>query len=127
MSSIKCGGNCCESFCTNYSPSEWSRHAKAIRNKKKTFGLDNGTRRNVSSNDKDVLYIADMLILVKEDRRRKHKLNENGTNHRFIYTCKHFDKETRMCKQYSKRPKMCSEYPENTPKGVCLIDGCNCK
>lgn len=28
-----------------------------------------------------------------------------------MFTCRHWDKETKLCRDYENRPKMCSDYP----------------
>ncbi|NUO50701.1 MAG: YkgJ family cysteine cluster protein [Polyangiaceae bacterium] len=38
-----------------------------------------------------------------------------------IWTCAHFDVETRNCGIYEKRPRMCREYPYGRP---CELPGC---
>jgi len=119
-----CTGHCCESFCTQFSPKEWSRYRSAIVRGKKTFSLESGKKMTVGSgaNKRDIVYIAEMLIPIKSDKRRRND-NERGLNYRHIYTCKHFDTDTRKCTAYESRPKMCSGYPENTGH-ECKISGC---
>ncbi len=120
MSSVKCGGHCCERFCTTKSPREWKRAAKLIRD---------GDASTLDVNYlSDFLTIADMLILVQTNKRELNKVNEEtGLNYKYVYTCKHFDTVTRLCTDYDNRPEMCRSYPENTPGGKCKIENCQCK
>lgn len=39
-----------------------------------------------------------------------------------MYTCRHWDEDTRLCGIYEDRPKMCRDYPYDNP---CQHD-CNC-
>lgn len=114
-----CTGHCCESIFTCYSLSEWKRYKRACLRKQKTFSLDNGNRQPVGSNTDEIIYIADMLIPVKVDRR-KTKLTDRGINPSTEYHCKHYNKETRLCTAYEKRPSMCRDYPEyGDPERKC--------
>lgn len=125
MSSIKCGGFCCENFCTAYSPGEWERFAEAAKNK--TVWID-GDGKEWSVDDsvrEDVQQIAEMLILnsIDEDFVQDEGARLNGKYH---YTCKNFNKETRLCMNYDNRPEMCRNYPENTKK-ECSYEQCGLK
>jgi Fe-S-cluster containining protein len=38
-----------------------------------------------------------------------------------LYTCRHWDTETRLCTQYENRPALCRNYPY---RGSCNHEGC---
>jgi Fe-S-cluster containining protein len=67
----------------------------------------------------DNAYIADMLIplTVEEADERMARLGyapvvpAEGWG---LFTCRHWDEETRLCGAYETRPKMCSAYPYAT-------------
>ena len=105
---MSCDGSCCAVFYFPSSPDE-------IRQK-----LDAG----INYNDGDGEYLADMLIplTLEEAQERAEKFgirppsyethgrlgwNENTP----LYTCKHWDEETRLCSAYEDRPKMCRDFP----------------
>lgn len=127
MSSIKCGGFCCERFCTHWSPSEWQDWADAIKNGAHEWVDDKGKSWGIGNerHQKDVLHTADMLILLETDETHVNPENYR-INGQFYYTCKHFNKETRLCNDYKNRPLMCSGYPKNTKK-ACVYEGCKAK
>jgi len=75
-------------------------------------------------------YVKDMLIwITPEEARDRHRKfgwffrNWEPVPGEFYFTCKHFDRETRLCKAYDKRPKMCRDYPEGKCKHGCGING----
>jgi Fe-S-cluster containining protein len=41
------------------------------------------------------------------------------------YTCKHFDRETRLCGNYDNRPHMCRDFPGYGSGAKCCF-GCDC-
>lgn len=128
MSSIKCGGGCCEKFCTQWSPREWKRRSKSLRDGNKTWKDDHGKEYAHSTNSDEVLKISDMLIHIETKKERPNKRDDKTTlNSKYFYTCMHFNKATRLCGDYKNRPNMCSGYPENTTTKKCHIEGCKCK
>ena len=46
-------------------------------------------------------------------------LKEDSKSHTFIFTCTHFDPETKRCDSYESRPGLCRDYPRN------LLDAAN--
>ena len=107
MSSIKCGGGCCDRFMTSKSPREWKRWQKAIQKQLPHWLDDFGKAWSLGSKkvQSEVLTIADMLI-VKETKRDKAKtITESGLRSRWINTCKHFNPKTKLCTNYKNRPE----------------------
>jgi Fe-S-cluster containining protein len=76
----------------------------------------------------DAVFIADMLVPLTqyEAEKRYHDLGY-GTLPEFtqaLYTCRHWDTETRLCTAYDQRPWLCRDYPY---WGDCdrKAEGCN--
>lgn len=105
-----CDGRCCSVFVYPSAPDEL---------RERWEGYPDSERK------RDDLFIADMLIgltadeaQVRVDRfgvdmseamtQSVHDLVELGYS---LYTCKHWDEDTRLCTAYDERPKMCQEYP----------------
>ncbi len=126
MSELLCGGHCCRKFYTRYSPAEWERYAKASREGKRYFRLDSGNTHQVSSNDRDVMYIAAMLISLPREGKGG-SFSKDRLRSQFPYTCKHYNPETTLCSAYADRPTMCSNYPEyGDPERKCSYEACQC-
>jgi Fe-S-cluster containining protein len=80
-------------------------------------------------------FLADMLVkLTPEEameRGLRHEvdpptgfdLREWSEHTGPLYTCRHWDEETRLCTVYDQRPRMCRDYPY---AGRCQHD-CECK
>lgn len=96
-----CGGYCCEKFYFRYNQSPED--------------LKNGPKA------KEDLQVIEMVIY----------LGLSDTNvegdplqpPRHTYTCKHFDKETRLCKIYETRPSMCRTY-NTSAVSSCGLKSC---
>lgn len=129
-----CNGNCCEKFNLCVSIEEIDEMILKISKQEdfidKELEIENLT------------YIKDMLIPLGEveicpqtevsikseefsllDNRSKQfwKLKDNKVVTK-IYTCKHFNKETRLCNNYESRPSLCRKFGEN-----CSYKGCGFK
>ncbi len=73
-------------------------------------------------------YIANMLIPLTLDqaRERAERFGITVPSYEFLgnrwkkdtplYTCKHWNEETRLCSAYDSRPTMCAKYPY---EGIC--------
>lgn len=95
---VTCSGHCCEQFWLPYSPEKIHEMAK-----------DNNIVMN--ENPKEMELISEMIILLKEP--------DDGLQ--YMYTCKHFNKQTRLCMNYDNRPNVCRNHPSGQP---CYSDGC---
>jgi Fe-S-cluster containining protein len=125
MSSIKCGGHCCQGFFTQYSPREWRKYAKAVKNKT-TWKMDDGKEFS-APNGKDIPMISEMLIIKHKYKKRLNRADlKTGLNYKYFYTCKHYDTETTLCTNYENRPRMCSDYPYEGKKCNYSQCGLNC-
>lgn len=106
--SDSCAGACCSVFPM--------RAETLARLRKKPSGFTDGP------------YILDMLIPLtrRQALRRSRRLGYPDPprygNHKggrksplLLFTCRHWDEETRLCTDYANRPKMCSEYPYGNP------------
>ena len=112
-----CSGKCCSVFNYPASPDQLRQRSEG---------------REGFWHDQD-RFLADMLITLTADeaveRARRFEVTppegfdlvawaEMGQ----LYTCRHWDEETRLCTVYEDRPEMCREYPY---AGRCQHD-CNC-
>lgn len=129
-----CTGDCCARFELRYSLDCLKLMQEALKNKKTVFIDSYGVERRVQ-NDNDLDYIVDMIIPLglsniqpqkgirynqtpsviqfnnEELKQRGYvKDIETGEISAHVYTCKHFDKESKVCKEYASRPRMCSSY-----------------
>ena len=73
--------------------------------------------------------IADMVIPLSLDEAND-RLDRFGSGRQYgpeseghVYTCRHFDEETRLCTIYAQRPEMCRDYPY---AGECEYE-CGCR
>jgi Fe-S-cluster containining protein len=71
--------------------------------------------------------IADMVIPLTLDQANE-RLERFGAGREYepaaeghVYTCRHFDDETRLCTIYERRPEMCRDYPY-AQDGGCEYD-----
>ena len=115
-----CNGTCCERFVLPFSFEEFQKSYELCKaTGKKRWG--------------QIDIIGPMLIPL-DDRKpvdwnpadnKKFGKREDGTpmTH-FHYTCKHFDKETRLCGIHETKPKMCSDYNYGNS---CNYENCNFK
>lgn len=62
-------------------------------------------------------YILDMVIpltraeaVARYERLGYGELKDYGDDY-YLFTCRHWDEETRLCTAYESRPSMCSRYP----------------
>jgi Fe-S-cluster containining protein len=81
--------------------------------------------RHDAPNDPDSAFTSDMLIQI--GIRRANGALElhppisppnpavHDKDEKPIYTCKHWDKTTRLCTVYDQRPNLCRAYPNNKP------------
>lgn len=91
-----CTGACCEKFWLPYTKEGFQQLADGG----KTL---NGSRQEAQK-------IADMIIPLGFE------LNDKG---RLAYTCKWWDKGTRLCTNYQDRPNVCRDHPVLEP---CNLD-----
>jgi Fe-S-cluster containining protein len=68
----------------------------------------------------DNAYIADMLISLTQGEadERSDRLGYariEPSPGQALFTCRHWDEETRLCGAYDTRPGMCSKYPYGSP------------
>lgn len=104
--SDRCTGHCCEMFFLPYSPEELAQRAPRII---------------------DGHVIADMVMLVGTTAALEpvrdllfHPLDWSSVQPPgYLYTCKHFDRETRNCMIYERRPQMCRDHPHYNRQDVC--------
>ena len=110
----QCPGSCCADFTIGGSTHEDVAKSKQDRQTHMRFSLD----------DKDGLYVIDMLIPVSKEEHNERidrffplhvherlKIPEDGNESNTHFTCAHWDETTRRCMAYASRPEMCSEYP----------------
>lgn len=62
----------------------------------------------LDSDDPDIRAIGDMLVPISV-----------GLGGVFLFTCQHFDTESRQCLIYERRPDMCRGYPYEGRCGFC--------
>lgn len=110
--SSTCGGACCAVFYYPAPPEELR-----ARWKDNEPTSERGKRQK-----RDDLYIADMLIPLGIDdaveRAEKfgvQQVYDDWPGPLAVYTCKHWDEETRLCGAYDERPDMCADYPYAKP------------
>lgn len=70
---------------------------------------------NDTENTNDGPYIKNMLIPVEPEKATQLHRSWGFVNWRPLanaryFTCKHWDRKTRLCKDYDNRPKMCRDY-----------------
>lgn len=87
------------------------------------------TREEWPTRIKDGEFIADMVIPLTwpEARKRAERFGNTFTDAGrrsagHLYTCRHWDEETRLCKSYETRPGLCRNYPYGDP--CSLGQGC---
>lgn len=113
----KCTGHCCEDFMMPMTIGERKRMREA-RIAKTTWTNDKGELQAKYYNDDPFVsneFLEDMLISLG-----------TGTQGEARFTCRHFDKETRLCGSYNHRPWFCHAYPG----GPCIehaASGCTFK
>jgi Fe-S-cluster containining protein len=86
-----CRGLCCQRFPIGISP-----HSEVLK------FLEKGKQFE------EYRKISEMLILISDEEQA-------------IYTCKHFNMETRLCTNYPNRPDMCKDYPYNKVCYYCWL------
>jgi Fe-S-cluster containining protein len=93
---VTCPGHCCVAF---YLPTPHDRVAE------------------MADEMKDGEMIADMVIPLTLSEANE-RLERFGAGREYepaseghVYTCRHFDDETRLCTIYEQRPEMCRDYP----------------
>jgi Fe-S-cluster containining protein len=110
-----CSGKCCAVFNFPSSPEQLRERVE-----KGTDGPDDA-------------FLADMLVGLTAEEAQERALRfevslpEGYTLGSWaaaapLYTCRHWDEESRLCKVYDERPKMCRDYPYI---GRCQHD-CGC-
>ena len=126
-----CPGYCCQCFILPYSIERMRQMAKK--------SLERGDVEYA----RETAFIADMVICLgtdpdkienlpplKEQYGKQGKLLGNKKqryaygNYGFYYTCRHYNKETKLCMVYDKRPEMCKKYPSNGFGHDCMFEGC---
>lgn len=128
---MSCGGKCCERFVIPFSPEDlremyqgWlvsGTHSSPVMSKRHQDSHSNyrDTRR-----DPEIYLLYPMLKYLgfkyTEPCNPRKKL-KNGSHQ---YTCKHYDKKTKLCTIYEIRPRMCRDYPNGH---ACLFPGCKLK
>lgn len=92
-----CDGSCCERFFLPHPPEKmWKFYEDSLMNDEELIP--------------DIFKIGPMIIPIEPV-----KDSETG----WWYTCKHWNKESKLCNIYSKRPKMCVDYPYGKPCTYC--------
>ncbi len=89
---VTCPGHCCDSLPLNPSLEMIERFA--------THGWDQAG------------YVLDMLVPLATP-------SGSALKH---YTCRFFDRDTRLCTAYESRPDMCRDYPNGKPCRWCDFD-----
>lgn len=94
---VTCAGACCAVF---------PMHLEQTQ-----FAMRKGRQK------RDIEYIADMLIPLtrRQALARSRRLGygdppKYGKNYG-LFTCRHWDEQTRLCTAYDERPDMCRDYP----------------
>lgn len=88
-STSDCNGSCCERFYLPWTPET----VKELKD-----NIDSGEPNEYHE---DTEMIVNMVIPLESD-------DSTGG---WWYTCKHWDRDTRLCTVYEQRPYMCREYP----------------
>lgn len=102
-----CGGNCCRAFTISVPDG---------------FAWIDAVRQDPDAS-KENRTIADMLVPL--GTYRTHPLNGKFYDRpNQIWTCRHFDPETRLCRSYDDRPEMCRTYPSRWSDNLCGFRGC---
>jgi len=108
-----CGGQCCAVFYFPRTPQE-------IRQAIEDHGEFNGL---------DGMMLADMLVPLTpeqvDERIERFGLNawaEAERRPKKLFTCKHWDEETKLCTVYDYRPRMCAKFPygQECPHCKCV-------
>jgi Fe-S-cluster containining protein len=86
-----CSGNCCQRFYLDYKPKE----------------IDLWENKKDAPEHRDAMFIKDMLIYIEDYKDDTGNPNYKGA----WYTCKHWDKSTKLCTVYEQRPSMCRDFP----------------
>lgn len=113
----RCTGQCCEAF---------TIQGKTLQEVKEKYEEALKNNSNDKQYIKDLFRIQDMLIDLGKHLTHpihpeiKIKTQEPVT----FFTCKYFNKETRLCTDYDNRPKMCKDYPFYNNDGKCEYPGC---
>ena len=102
-----CPAHCCEMFWINSSKKKRGYTPDDMRQ-----ALRNNHRSRAQAETEKIA----RMVLALGYRRKPHdgKLT-------FMWTCNHFDTETRLCKIYEDRPKMCRDHPG---KSECKYGEC---
>jgi Fe-S-cluster containining protein len=111
----ECDGRCCALF---YFPKTPAEIEAAIE----TDGAYNGN---------DGRMIAQMLVPLSreqiEERMERFDIPASMVtgDHSNMFTCKHWDEETKLCTVYENRPEMCAAYPYEKKNGCgyCGAEG----
>ena len=70
----------------------------------------------------EVTNIMDMVIplgreeIIERNEKYGKDMREDATN---VYTCRHWNTETRLCGNYENRPQMCRDFPYDSECGSC--------
>lgn len=133
-----CGGACCKRFILPYSPDELKEqyhawlvgnrdgHGSVVLRKRgelpdRTFGLSRHYVDDQVAVDPEIYLLYPMLIYLgycNFEPKAPRKKTKARSHH---YTCKHFDKKTKLCTIYDERPLMCRRFPNGEP---CPYPGC---
>jgi Fe-S-cluster containining protein len=103
----KCTGSCCEKFPLSESYEDLKACYDEWRKGSPCYIDHNGKKHSVMD---DIFLLYPMLRLLG-----------TGKDGREIFTCAHWDRETRLCGIYEIRPTMCRDYPY---RGKCSLQGC---
>lgn len=113
-----CLGGCCERFTMNHTPEQRAKSISAEEHGE-IYWMDNMAdiehcwKELLRDSYSPIQYIHDMIIELPAD--------DNGTR---WYTCRHWNKETRLCMEYESRPGLCRDFPYGKK---CFVKGCKCK
>jgi len=130
----RCMGECCMDIGLYVSPKEleisyifWLSREKYGN---KDFDISKSMHNDRFSNIKNIKLYNDihllypMLEFLKEDNYHPEEPTKKLKETIYHYSCKHFDRLTRLCTIYNIRPLMCRTYPDN---GFCRNPRCRWK
>lgn len=122
MEVSSCDGRCCAVFHWPSKPSEMRARVEANTPGDLEVGATTGI-----TNGPDDLMIADMLVPLTiheaADRADRFGINKKLLPAENLYTCRHWNEETRECGVYDARPVMCASYPYGKKCAHCDCEG----
>lgn len=104
-----CNGDCCEAFTLPFSGDEFWRAFDSWARGETSWTDNSGEDHGIPT---DIHLVAPMIRSIG-----RHRTNPVGAQEYEepieLFTCIHFNKETRRCGIYEHRPEVCRSYPTN--------------